>query len=26
VPAQLLRDLFDGVTHMAALEIDAYAL
>ena len=26
VPAQLLRDLFDGVTHMDALEIDADAL
>ena len=26
VPALLLRDLFDGVTHMDALEIDADAL
>ena len=26
VPAQLLRDLFDGVTHTDALEIDADAL
>ena len=26
VPAKLLRDLFDGVTHTDALEIDADAL
>ena len=26
VPAQLLRDLFNGETHMRALEIDADAL